>query len=167
MLPPESIHIRPAARDDVDTIIEFNRAMALETERRQLDIAILRRGGLALLDSPEYGFYILAERAEDENHKPIGQLMVTYEWSDWRNGLFWWIQSVYVIPDWRRMGVFRAMYDHILVKARAEPRVCGIRLYVERENHRAQNVYQRMGLQSSSYIVYEQDFILGRSGHIQ
>ena len=76
----------------------------------------------------------MAELAEDKSHKPIGQLMVTYEWSDWRNGLFWWIQSVYVVPDRRRMGVFRAMYDHILVKAKAEPRVCGIRLYVEREN---------------------------------
>lgn len=167
MLLPETIHIRPAARGDVDTIIEFNRAMALETESRQLDLALLRRGGLALVDSPEYGFYILAECTEDKSHKPIGQLMVTYEWSDWRNGLFWWIQSVYVVPNWRHMGVFRAMYNDILAKARAEPRVCGIRLYVERENHRAQTVYQRMGLLSSPYIVYEQDFILGRSGHMQ
>ncbi|MGC4097682.1 MAG: GNAT family N-acetyltransferase [Nitrospira sp.] len=141
--------------------------MALETERRQLDSATLRRGGLAVLDSSEYGFYILAERADEKSHQPIGQLMITYEWSDWRNGLFWWIQSVYVVPDWRRMGVFRTMYDHILVKARAEPRVCGIRLYVERENHRAQTVYQRMGLLPSPYVVYEQDFILGQSGPIQ
>lgn len=157
----ESIHIRPAARDDADTIIEFNWAMALETESRRLDLAILRKGTLAILESPEYGFYIMAELPEGKSHKPVGQLMITYEWSDWRNGLFWWIQSVYVVPDRRGLGVFRAMHDHILVKAKADPRVCGIRLYVERENRMAQTVYQRVGLTPSVYAVFEQDFVLG------
>ncbi|OQW30609.1 MAG: GCN5 family acetyltransferase [Nitrospira sp. SG-bin1] len=139
----------------------FNTAMAMETERRRLDAVRLREGAIALLDSPQYGFYILAERQGGTRSEPVGQLMVTYEWSDWRNGIFWWIQSVYVEPDRRGVGIFRAMYDHIHAKARAERRVCGIRLYVERENRRAQTVYQRVGLTPSVYTVFEQDFVLG------
>ena len=157
----ESLHIRPATRDDVDTIIEFNRAMALETESRRLDLATLRTGTLAILESPEYGFYVVAELPEGRRHKPVGQLMITYEWSDWRNGVFWWIQSVYVDPDQRGRGVFRALHNHVLLKAKADPRVCGLRLYVERENHRAQTVYQRAGFCPSVYRVFEQDFVLG------
>ena len=157
----ESLHIRPATRDDADTIIEFNRAMALETESRRLDLATLRTGTLAILESPEYGFYVVAELPEGRRHKPVGQLMITYEWSDWRNGVFWWIQSVYVDPDQRGRGVFRALHNHVLLKAKADPRVCGLRLYVERENHRAQTVYQRVGFCPSVYRVFEQDFVLG------
>jgi GNAT superfamily N-acetyltransferase len=157
----ESFHIRPATRDDANTIIEFNLAMALETESRRLDLATLREGTLAFLKSSGYGFYIIAELPEDKGPKPLGQLMITYEWSDWRNGVFWWIQSVYVVPDRRGQGVFRAMYNHTLVKAKGDPRVCGIRLYVERENRRAQTVYQRVGLIPSVYTVFEQDFVLG------
>lgn len=157
----ERIRIRPARQDDVDTIAMFNAALALETESRRLDLVTLRKGTLAFLGSPGYGFYIVAELPEDENHNPVGQLMITYEWSDWRNGVFWWIQSVYVVPDQRGLGVFRAMHDHILVKAKADPRVCGIRLYVERENRKAQAVYQRVGLTPSVYTVFEQDFVLG------
>jgi GNAT superfamily N-acetyltransferase len=156
----ETIHIRPATRDDVDTIIEFNRAMALETESRRLDLATLRKGILAFLGSPGYGFYLVAEFPEDKSRKPVGQLMITYEWSDWRNGVFWWIQSVYVSPERRGLGVFRAMHDYIIAKAKADPRICGVRLYVERQNHNAQTVYQRVGLVPSRYAVYEQDFVL-------
>ncbi len=161
----ERIHIRPARQDDVEAIVMFNAAMALETENRGLDLATLRKGSLAFLESPGYGFYIVAELPEDTNYKPVGQLMITYEWSDWRNGVFWWIQSVYVVPDRRGLGVFRAMHDHILVKAKADPRVCGIRLYVERENHRAQTVYQHVGLTPSVYTIFEQDFVLGHEVH--
>jgi GNAT superfamily N-acetyltransferase len=156
---PEGIHIRPATMDDADTIIEFNRAMALETETLRLDLATLRKGTLAFLESPQYGFYIVAELPEHESTKPIGQLMITYEWSDWRNGVFWWIQSVYVAPERRGRGVFRAMHNHVHLKAKADPRVCGLRLYVERNNHRAQTVYQRVGLSTSPYLVYEHDFV--------
>jgi GNAT superfamily N-acetyltransferase len=156
----ESFHIRPATRDDVDSIIEFNRAMALETENRRLDVPMLRQGILTFLGSPGHGSYIVAECPKDESSKPVGQLMITYEWSDWRNGVFWWIQSVYVAPERRGLGVFRAMYHHVLDKAKADPHVCGIRLYVERENHRAQTVYQRVGLTPSAYTVFEQDFVL-------
>jgi ribosomal protein S18 acetylase RimI-like enzyme len=86
--------------------------------------------------------------------------MITYEWSDWRNGVFWWIQSVYVDPAWRRQGVFRRMHDAIVGQAKADPRVCGIRLYVEQDNRTAQTVYQRVGLSPSAYAVYEKDFVL-------
>jgi predicted GNAT family acetyltransferase len=90
--------------------------------------------------------------------------MVTYEWSDWRNGAFWWIQSVYVAPDWRRCGVYRTMHNYTMTMAhsQADPQVCGIRLYVEQENRTAQRAYQRVGLIPSSYAVYEQDFVLTR-----
>jgi ribosomal protein S18 acetylase RimI-like enzyme len=158
----EEIVIRSAHQGDVNTIVQFNAAMALETEQRRLDGARLREGTQTFLGSSHYGFYILAECHDGNSCKPIGQLMITYEWSDWRNGVFWWIQSVYVVPDRRGLGVFRAMYDHILVRARAEPRVCGIRLYVERDNLRAQTVYQRVGLTPSVYLVFERDFVLGR-----
>jgi GNAT superfamily N-acetyltransferase len=157
----ESIQIRPATRDDADTIVEFNSAMALETENRRLDLSTLGQGIRAFLESPEYGSYIVAELPEDTSRKPVGQLMITYEWSDWRNGVFWWIQSVYVAPERRGRGVFRAMYEHILAKAKTNPKVCGIRLYVERENRSAQTVYQRVGLAPSVYTVFEHDFILG------
>lgn len=157
----EGIVIRPARHDDVDTIVGFNAAMALETEGRNLDLATLREGTLAFLDNSGYGFYVVAELHQHKGHKPVGQLMITYEWSDWRNGIFWWIQSVYVLPDRRGMGVFRNMYDHIVVKAKTEPRVCGIRLYVDRENVKAQSVYKRVGLYPSMYTLFEQDFVLG------
>ncbi|WHZ27395.1 MAG: Acetyltransferase, GNAT family [Nitrospira sp.] len=157
----EGIAIRPARQDDVDTIVMFNAAMALETENRRLDLATLHKGTLAFLGSPEYGFYILAELPKDKSSKPVGQLMITYEWSDWRNGTFWWIQSVYVVPDRRGLGVFRAMHDYIFAKAKTDPSVCGIRLYVEQDNRGAQTVYQRVGLRPSCYTIYEQDFVLG------
>lgn len=159
----EHLHIRQAHHDDVETIVLFNAAMALETESRQLDLATLRKGILAFLGSPGYGFYIVAELPEENSYRPVGQLMITYEWSDWRNGVFWWIQSVYVVPDRRGLGVFRALHDHILTKAKPDPRVCGIRLYVERNNHRAQTVYRRVGLAPSIYTVYEQDFVFAPS----
>ncbi|MDF0675836.1 MAG: GNAT family N-acetyltransferase [Nitrospira sp.] len=161
----ERIRIRPACQDDLETIVMFNAAMALETEHRQLDLPTLRQGTQALLESPGYGFYIVAELPEDKSCKPVGQLMITYEWSDWRNGAFWWIQSVYVEPHRRGLGVFRAMHDHILVRAKTDPRVCGLRLYVERENRRAQTVYRRLGLTPSVYTVFEQDFVLGQEIH--
>jgi ribosomal protein S18 acetylase RimI-like enzyme len=136
--------------------------MALETERRRLDETRLRAGILAFLGDSQYGFYILAEWQDGESCKPIGQLMITYEWSDWRNGVFWWIQSVYVVPERRSAGVFRAMYEHVFAKANAEPRVCGIRLYVEQDNQRAQTVYRRVGFTPSGYTIFERDFVLGR-----
>jgi GNAT superfamily N-acetyltransferase len=136
--------------------------MALETEGRQLDRARLREGTLSLLATPERGFFMVAEISEAGHRRLIGQLMITFEWSDWRNGVFWWVQSVYVAPAWRRHGVYRTMHDHIIAKAKAEPQVCGIRLYVEQENRTARIVYERVGLAPSAYRVYEQDFVLAR-----
>lgn len=157
--------IRPAQKGDVDGIVAFNAAMALESEHRRLDLLRLRQGVLALLENPERGFYLIAELPDTESRPLVGQLMITYEWSDWRNGLFWWIQSVYVAPTHRRKGVFRALHTHITEQAQADPRVCGIRLYVEQNNHPAQKTYQRVGLAQSRYIVFEHDFVL--SGHSQ
>lgn len=160
----EAVRIRSAGTEDIQTIVGFNAAMALETEHRMLDLDRLREGARALLAHPQYGFYIVAEASCEESQPAVGQLMVTFEWSDWRNGVFWWIQSVYVTPEWRRQGVYRAMHKHIAAQAKADPHVCGIRLYVEQQNHRAQAVYRSVGLTPSAYAVYEQDFVLGRLG---
>lgn len=156
----EPLLIRPARGSDVDSIVAFNAAMAMETEHRRLDLLRLRQGVLALLEKPERGFYIVAEAPGMKSPQLIGQLMITFEWSDWRNGVFWWIQSVYVEPTQRRRGVFRSMYHHIMAKAHADGQVCGVRLYVEQDNDQAQTVYQRMGLAPSAYAVFERDFVL-------
>ena len=156
----EMFSIRLATVDDVQTLVDFNMAMALETEQRRLDHHQLRAGVLALLAHPQYGFYIMAETPGDEICTVVGQLMITFEWSDWRNGVFWWVQSVYVRPEWRRRGVYRVMHEHVVKEAKGDPQVCGIRLYVEQRNHGAQTVYQRVGLTPSGYALFEQDFIL-------
>ena len=160
---PNQLIIRAANLDDVGSIITFSAAMARETENRRLDEARLREGTLSLLNTPSYGFFVVAELRDGDQRKLIGQLMITYEWSDWRNGVFWWIQSVYVDPAWRRQGVFRRMHDVIVGQAKEDPRVCGIRLYVEQDNRTAQTVYQRVGLSPSAYAVYEQEFVLARA----
>lgn len=154
-----TIIVRPARMEDVDTIAAFSAAMAWETEGRQLELDRLRRGTLSLLTSPAYGFFQVAEVAGERGAKLIAQLMVTYEWSDWRNGVFWWIQSVYVDPAWRRQGVFRRMHESVLTAARSRPDVCGVRLYVDAANHIAQAAYRRVGLVPSSYAVFEKDFL--------
>jgi len=154
--------IRPARSTDVDSIVAFSTAMALETEGRHLDEDRLRQGTLSLLASTERGFFLVAEHSQGGEAQLVGQLMITFEWSDWRNGVFWWVQSVYVDPNWRRQGIYRAMHEAIVAKAKADSRVCGIRLYVERDNRRAQTVYQRVGLAPSPYTVYEHDFVLDR-----
>ncbi|HEY7128294.1 MAG TPA: N-acetyltransferase [Nitrospira sp.] len=156
----QQLTIRPAGSGDVDTLVAFSAAMAWETEQRKLDEERLRQGTQSLLRTPSLGFFMVAEAGEAEQAMLVGQLMITYEWSDWRNGVFWWIQSLYVAPAWRRRGVFRRMLEEIMTSARAAPDVCGVRLYVEQENRTAQAVYQRLGLSPSGYKVYEQDFVL-------
>ena len=157
---PHQLTIRPACDEDVDSIVAFSASMAWETEQRRLDEARLRQGTQSLLNTPALGFFMVAEAEGAEGPTLVGQLMITYEWSDWRNGVFWWIQSVYVDPAWRRRGVFRRMLEEIMVSAKAAPDVCGVRLYVEQENRTAQTVYQRLGLLPSGYAVYERDFVL-------
>jgi GNAT superfamily N-acetyltransferase len=159
---PNQLIIRAANLDDVESIIAFSAAMALETENRHLDVARLREGTLSLLNTPSYGFFLVAEIRDGEQRRLIGQLMITYEWSDWRNGVFWWIQSVYVDPAWRRRGVFRRIHEAVVSQAKADVKVCGLRLYVEQDNRTAEIVYQRVGLKRSVYKVYEEDFVLSR-----
>jgi ribosomal protein S18 acetylase RimI-like enzyme len=157
----DHLNVRLARPEDAATIASFSAAMALETEGRRLDLDRLHDGTLALLESTDRGFYVVAElEGSDDRRQLIGQLMLTYEWSDWRNGTFWWIQSVYVAPAWRRRGVYSTMHKHIMALAQAGPQVCGVRLYVEQENLTAQTVYKRVGLAPSGYTVYENDFVL-------
>jgi ribosomal protein S18 acetylase RimI-like enzyme len=150
------LRIRPAYPRETATLVEFNRAMALESEGRALDPERLKPGVEAVFADPNRGTYYVALRGEEI----VGALLITSEWSDWRNGVFWWIQSVFVVPAARRGGVFRQLYEHVLARARANPDVCGLRLYVEHENTRAQEVYRRLGMQAARYRFFELDFVL-------
>ena len=151
-----SFNVRRATVRDMDVLVEFNAAMALESEGKALDRRRLRDGVAALLNEDGRGFYLVAE-TED---RVVGQLMVTYEWSDWRNAHFWWIQSVYVASDWRRRGVYRSLHEYVLAEARNRGDVCGVRLYVDRDNHVAQQVYSNLGMDRSHYDLFEIDFVL-------
>ncbi|MBM3813651.1 MAG: GNAT family N-acetyltransferase [Acidimicrobiia bacterium] len=150
--------IRSAMAGDEATIAAYNVAMALETEAMQLEAGRTRQGVLTLLREPDRGFYLVAEA----DGKLIGQLMITYEWSDWRNGNFWWIQSVYVEPGHRGKGVYQRLHERVVEMAQQQDGVCGIRLYVEQHNGRAQRVYEKMGMTKTAYLVYETDFVLQR-----
>lgn len=152
-----TLRIRPAYPRELSTLVEFNRAMARETEGKELDPERSHLGVAAVFADPAKGTYHVALRGEEL----VGALMLTSEWSDWRNGVFWWIQSVYVVPAARQTGVFRALYDHVLERARANPDVCGVRLYVDADNRRAQEVYTRLGMQAAHYRMFELDFVLG------
>jgi len=149
-----SITIRPATVDDAEFLAQGNAAMALETEHKRLDPSVVGAGVRAALEDATKGLYFIAER----DGQRVGQLMFTYEWSDWRNGTFWWIQSVYVLPQARRSGVFRSLFHHIEQLAERDPGVCGIRLYVERENIHAQATYRHCGLHDAGYAVMEVDY---------
>ncbi len=146
-----ALTIRPAVADDLDLLVYFNAAMALETEQLVLDRALLRRGVAALLGDPSKGHYRVAEREGEV----VGALMLTREWSDWRCGDWWWIQSVYVRPEARRSGVFGALYASVERDAREDPGVCGLRLYVERDNVPAQNTYAAQGMHETHYRMFE------------
>jgi ribosomal protein S18 acetylase RimI-like enzyme len=152
----EGVTVRPARLSDLETLVRFSAAMADETEGRSLDLERLRRGTAAVLASPEHGYYLVAERSS----QVIAQLLLTYEWSDWRNGVFWWIQSVYVEPTMRRRGVYRTMHDCVMRDAHRRADVCGIRLYVAHDNGAAQTAYARLGMGLTNYHLYEYDFIL-------
>lgn len=146
--------IRPAQPADRDVIIEFNRRLALESEGLELDRNLISAGVDAVLADANKGRYWLAT----DGDRIVGQLMITLEWSDWRCGWFWWIQSVYVHPDHRGRGVYRMLYEHVVAEARERGDVCGIRLYVEKENEAARNVYDRTGLKPANYEMRELDF---------
>lgn len=145
-----TIDIRRAADADAVHIAQWNIAMAWETEHKRLDPDTIARGVRAVFDEPRRGFYLIAE----QDGMAVGCLMVTYEWSDWRCGDFWWVQSVYVVPEARRSGVFRALYSHVKRMAEGAGAV-GLRLYVETENERAQATYGGLGMQRCHYYMYE------------
>jgi len=149
---PARLKIRRATLRDAPALVAFNSAMALETERKVLLPSVIRAGVRGLLRRPDSGFYLVAERGGEV----IAALMVTKEWSDWRNGDFWWIQSVYVRPQFRRRGVYRRLYRHLQALAAKKRAVCGFRLYVERRNHRAQATYRASGMERTHYLVFEQ-----------
>ena len=146
-----TLRIRPAAAGDCEAIVEFNRLLALESEDKQLDGDTLRTGVAAVLADPHKGRYFVAER----EGQVVGQLAITFEWSDWRNGWMWWLQSVYVHADSRRCGVFRALYEYVCDLARGDPSVIGIRLYVEEANHTARATYARHGFEAIPFVIYQ------------
>ena len=147
------IKIRTAALTDLPVIADFNVRLARESEGLTLDAARVKAGVKAVLTDPAKGIYYVAEVAGEV----AGQLMITYEWSDWRNGNIWWIQSVYVKPEFRRAGVFRALFHHLQSLARTQKDVCTLRLYVHAENERACQSYERLGMTRTKYEIFELD----------
>jgi ribosomal protein S18 acetylase RimI-like enzyme len=152
----DALRVRMASAADGDVFVRFNRAMALETENKTLDEEIVGPGVRAVFDNPARGFYVVAESGSGSDI--VAVLMVTFEWSDWRNATFWWIQSVYVTPKFRRRGVYSRLYDFVRARARSEGDVCGFRLYVEKNNVAAQKVYESLGMSASGYLMYEETF---------
>jgi len=146
------LQIRKARGEDAASLVLFNRAMALETEGIRLDEETLTAGVHAVLSTADRGFYVVAE----EDGEVAGGLLVTREWSDWRNAWFWWIQSVYVVPQARGKGIYRELSAFVWALAVEVGDVCGIRLYVEKENRTAQTVYRRLGMHETDYLMYEQ-----------
>ena len=152
-----TIRVRAATPEDVERLVGFQCAMARETEDKELDRALVSAGVRGVFEDPSRGRYWIAER----EGRALGGLLLTFEWSDWRAATFWWIQSVFVEEAARGTGVFRALYDHVLGAARADDGVCGVRLYVDHDNTRAQAVYEAIGMDASHYRFYEVDFVLG------
>jgi ribosomal protein S18 acetylase RimI-like enzyme len=149
---PAGLSIRKGVPADADRISRFNQAMALETEGRALIPERVDAGVRRLLSDPSLGFYVVAAEAD----RIVACLLVTQEWSDWRNGLFWWIQSVFVEAPWRRRGVYSGLYAFVRELADADSGVCGFRLYVEHENLVAQSTYEALGMERTGYLLYEQ-----------
>jgi ribosomal protein S18 acetylase RimI-like enzyme len=157
-----SVTIRRANRDDEDVLVAFNAALAWETEHKRLRPEVLLAGVRAVFSDSMRGFYTVAEEAGEI----IGQMMVTYEWSDWRNGWFWWVQSVYVREDSRRKGIFRSLYREVQRQAVADSAVIGLRLYVESDNLRAQSTYRALGMTETTYGLMEEYPLPGRLSEI-
>ena len=145
--------IRLAQKADIDALVEFNQAMALETENKRLDEVLLKAGVSAVLAGDDKGFYVVA----DDGGQIAGGLLVTFEWSDWRNAWFWWIQSVYIPPAYRGKSIYSRLYDFVKALAVEKGNVCGFRLYVEKENGHAQRVYAKLGMEETYYLMYEEE----------
>lgn len=150
----ENIKIRIAVEKDASAMIEFNQAMALETEGKRLEPEKIEKGVKAVFQDEKKGFYVVAE---NEDGEIIGGLMITFEWSDWRNGWFWWIQSVYILPKARGRKIYSRLYNFLKNEAEKKGNVCGFRLYVETENKHAQKVYEKVGMDVSHYLMFEEE----------
>ncbi|MCX7011559.1 MAG: GNAT family N-acetyltransferase [Candidatus Sumerlaeota bacterium] len=148
----QDMRIRLADERDAQTLTDFNLAMARETEGRDLARAIVQAGVRSLFQHPEAGFYVVAEK----DGRIAGSLMITREWSDWRNGVYWWIQSVYVRKEFRRQGVYRRLYEFVKSELARDENVCGFRLYVEKDNHIARKTYETLGMIETPYRMYEE-----------
>ena len=149
-----SVHVCTATPADADFILHANLSMAAETEDKGLDSDKLSAGIHYLLEHPNEGIYLIAEI----DGQSVGTSMLTFEWSEWRNGRFWWIQSVYVLPEARRQGVYSALHETSKKLAKEVPQACGIRLYVEQDNVNAQKTYQALGMFETHYRLYEEGF---------
>jgi ribosomal protein S18 acetylase RimI-like enzyme len=149
---PDDLTLRRATVDDAETLARFNEAMAEETEDKPLDPDTVRAGVRAVFEKPAQAFYLVAERGDTI----VGSLMITTEWSDWRNADFWWIQSVYVRPEARRTGVYTSLHRDVRRRAQEASGVCGLRLYVERDNAAAQAAYEELGMAEPPYRMYEE-----------
>ena len=147
-----TIIIREAHKEDLDLLVQNNLALAKETESLDLNKDVLTKGVAQALIRSECHYFV-ALIAE----KVVGQTMITYEWSDWRNGIIWWIQSVYVLPEHRKKGVFRTLFRHIENLAQTHPKVKALRLYVINNNEVGQKTYKSLGMSDSGYIVFEKE----------
>ena len=146
-----SVSIRKATEKDIDVIVAFQQQLALETENFILDVTTVKKGMQAMLDDPSKGTYFVAA----VDGEIAGCHSITYEWSDWRNGMVWWLQSVYVVEKHRKNGVFGAMFNNLKNLMAADPNIVGLRLYVDKSNKRAQQVYQAIGMNGDHYSVFE------------
>ena len=145
------VRIRTGTKNDVDSLVEFNQSMALETEGKQLNAETLRRGVAAVFKDDKKGFYVVAE---DKGGNIVGGLLIVYEWSDWRNAWFWWITSVFIVQEARGRGIYRRLYEFVKEKARSRGDVHGFRLYVDLENTEAQKAYEKVGMFASQYLLF-------------
>jgi RimJ/RimL family protein N-acetyltransferase len=147
----KDLRVRAARPEDAPLLVDFQLRMARETEELELDRDTLTRGVEAVFADPSRGAYWVAERED----RIVGGLLTTFEWSDWRNGVILWIQSVYVVPEERGYGIYRALYEHLRAKVEADPGLKGIRLYVDKRNAGAQRVYERLGMTREHYDMFE------------
>ncbi|HEY5919450.1 MAG TPA: GNAT family N-acetyltransferase [Chryseolinea sp.] len=145
------ITIQKALPNHIDILIDFQQRLAYESEGVRLDASTLREGMEAMFDDPAKGLYYIAR----DGNEVVGCHMITYEWSDWRNGMVWWLQSVYVKESHRKKGIFKMMYDNVISIIKKDPNLIGLRLYVGKSNERAMKVYSAMGMDGSHYTVYE------------